>query len=54
MKIFFFLFILGFRLFANAVQTLDGCVNAACEYVEDLAATCQDQAAGTVNGTDCL
>ena len=52
---FFLIFnLLAFGLLVNGVDTLGGCVNPACQYVEDLAATCQDAATGSLSGTDCL
>jgi hypothetical protein len=54
MKTFILIITFGLRLLVNAVDTPGGCVNAACDYCENLAETCQAQAAATLNGTDCL
>ncbi|KIM33877.1 hypothetical protein M408DRAFT_325450 [Serendipita vermifera MAFF 305830] len=54
MKIFLLVNILAFGLFVNAADTLNGCSNPACDYCEALAATCQDAATASQNGTDCL
>ncbi|PVG01992.1 hypothetical protein CPB86DRAFT_752068 [Serendipita vermifera] len=46
--------LLALSLSVNAVETPDGCSNPACDYVEQLAATCQDTPEATQNGTTCL
>ncbi|KIM33878.1 hypothetical protein M408DRAFT_18866 [Serendipita vermifera MAFF 305830] len=54
MKTLLLVNILAFGLFVSAVDTLNGCTNAACDYCEALAATCQDAATASQNGTECL
>jgi hypothetical protein len=46
--------LLALSLSVKAVQTPDGCPNPACDYVEQLAATCQDTPQETQNNTSCL
>ncbi|CCA74564.1 hypothetical protein PIIN_08516 [Serendipita indica DSM 11827] len=41
-------------IIVKAAETPAGCTNYACEYCDDLAASCQDTPSATQNGTECL
>ncbi|KIM33879.1 hypothetical protein M408DRAFT_325451, partial [Serendipita vermifera MAFF 305830] len=54
MKTLLVAILLGSGLLVNAVSTPGNCTNYACNYCEDLAASCQDAPTASQNGTDCL